>query len=359
MSSESTPAKWDALLATHHQELTEDYISSNPHSQEAFDKARRILPGGNTRSVLYAVPFPLCTQSAHDAFITSIDGKEYVDFVSDFSACLFGHSHPTIARAIDGALKFGFSLGAITQKETDLAYKLQQRFNSIERVRYCNSGTEANIYAIAAAKAFTRKSKVLVFQNGYHGGVLSFGTTGNTTNIPHEFIIGKFNNIEATEPLISPDLAVILVEPMQSAGGMQLASKEFLAFLRSAADKTGAVLIFDEVVTSRLHYNGLQGHFGIKPDMTTLGKYLGGGLSFGAFGGRDAIMSLFDPAKPHNDSPLQHSGTFNNNIFTMSAALAAAEIVTPEEIQRINNLGDRLRQGEIRLSVKPDLAANW
>ncbi|KAJ5371475.1 uncharacterized protein N7496_007567 [Penicillium cataractarum] len=346
MPGMSAQPNWTTALAAHHFSLVQEFIRSNPQSQEAFQQAQLILPGGNTRSVLNATPFPLSIESAQDAFVTSVDGKRYLDFVSDFSAGLFGHSHPEISHAVETAVNYGFSLGAVTRKEAKLASTIQERFVSIEQIRFCNSGTEANIYAIATSMAFTKRSKILVFSHGYHGGVLSFGAGNQALNIPHDFAIGVFDNIEKTRSLISRDLAAILVEPMQSAGGMRVASREFLSFLRTAADETGAILIFDEVVTSRLHYNGLQGYHGIKPDMTTLGKYLGGGLPFGAFGGREDIMSQFNPTSSISSESklLQHSGTFNNNVFTMSAALAASKIVTPEEIQRINNLGDRLRE---------------
>lgn len=161
-------------------------------------------------------------------------------------------------------------------------------------------------------------------------------------NLPHEFIVGKYNSIEETKPLMSREIAAILVEPMQAAGGMRPASREFLAFLRQAADEIGAVLIFDEVVTSRLHYHGLQGAWNIKPDMTTLGKYLGGGFPFGAFGGAAEVMDRFD--SPDRATALHHSGTFNNNIFTMSAAVTASKLITASEIRRLNDMGNRFRE---------------
>lgn len=167
-------------------------------------------------------------------------------------------------------------------------------------------------------------------------------------NLPHQFIIGKFNSIDDTRPLINDQLAAILVEPMQGAGGMRPASREFLTFLRQSADKVGAVLIFDEVVTSRLHIHGLQGAWDIRPDMTTLGKYLGGGFPFGAFGGSRKFMDLFDPAA--NPGSLSHSGTFNNNVFTMTAAVAAAQLITEDSIEKLNRLGDRFRNEANKLA---------
>lgn len=166
-------------------------------------------------------------------------------------------------------------------------------------------------------------------------------------NLPFDFVLGEYCNIEHTRQLITSDLGAILVEPMQGAAGMLPATAEFLTFLREEATRIDTVLIFDEVITSRLHYNGLQGHFGVRPDMTTLGKYIGGGFSFGAFGGRADIMSQFDPAVGTTGTGrvLAHSGTFNNNVFTMSAALAASKLVTRESLSGLNALGDGLRRG--------------
>ncbi|KAJ1715670.1 acetylornithine aminotransferase [Aspergillus flavus] len=330
-------------ITTLKQQLIDEYIQANPKSKAAFDRARNALPAGNTRSVLWSEPFPLTLQSGNGAHVTSVDGQEYLDFVSDFTAGLYGHSHPVIKQAVKDALATGFSLGGVVEKEAQLGEILQTRFKSIERVRFCNSGTEANTFALATAKAFTGRNKILVFDSGYHGGTISFhGTTPNPMNLPHEFVVGAFNDIERTQSLVDDTLAAILIEPMQMAGGVRPASIEFLRFLRESATKVGAVLIFDEVVTSRLHYHGLQGAREVYPDMTTLGKYLGGGFPFGAFGGRADIMEQFNPIA-HGRSVLHHSGTFNNNIFTMTAAVAAAELVTEQSLAELNKLGDDLR----------------
>lgn len=180
-----------------------------------------------------------------------------------------------------------------------------------------------------------------MFDNGYHGDTLNFGSGDNKLNLPHDFIFGTYNNIDANQKHTSSDLAAIIVEPMLSAGGQIPVAREFLSFLRKTADVTGAVLIFVEVVTPRLHINGLQGFHKIMPDMTTLGKYIGGGLPFGAFGGggRSDIMALYET----RSRKLSHSGTFNNNVFTISAALAAIDLVSEDEIHRVNKLGDTIR----------------
>lgn len=185
----------------------------------------------------------------------------------------------------------------------------------------------------------------MVFANGYHGGTLTFTDNAHPMNLPHEYVWGTFNDIEKTRQVVQPDIAAVIVEPMQGAGGLIMATKEFLQFVREMATEIGAVLIFDEVITSRLRYGGLQEYFDVYPDMTTLGKYVGGGFSFGAFGGSKEIMARLDPRLPREDGGIPHSGTYNNNIFTMKAGIAAAKIVTPDAISRCNDLGDKLREG--------------
>ncbi|KAJ5115921.1 acetylornithine aminotransferase [Penicillium angulare] len=321
--------------------LLSKYQDTHSLSKQAHEKAKQLLPAGSTRSVLVSEPFPLVIKSGQGATVTTVDGLTFEDFVSDFSAGIYGHSHPVISQAVQEALSTGFSLGGITEKEAQLAQILTTRIPSFEKVRFCNSGTEANTFALATALAHTKRKKILVFENGYHGGTINFGMKNNPMNLPHELIVGEYNNIAVVKPLIK-DLAAILVEPLQGAGGMHPATPEFLAFLREAASETGAVLIFDEVVTSRLDYHGLQGYWNIIPDMTTVGKYLGGGFPFGAFGGSAAIMNRFDSTD--KSIALQHSGTFNNNVFTMTAAVAAATLITPDELKRLNALGDRFRE---------------
>ncbi|KAJ5909708.1 acetylornithine aminotransferase [Penicillium tannophilum] len=319
----------------------QEYEQTHQNSKRAFERAQKVLPAGSTRSVLVSSPFPMVVQSAQGAKFTTVDGVTFEDFVSDYSAGIYGHSHPVINDAVQQALSTGFSLGGITEKEAELAEIVIDRFPSLDKVRFCNSGTEANTFAIATAMAYTQRKKIMVFDNGYHGGTLSFSAKDNPMNLPHEFVMGTYNNIDATRPLVK-DLAAILVEPLQAAGGMRPATPEFLSFLREAASQTGTVLIFDEVVTSRLDYHGLQGKWNIIPDMTTVGKYLGGGFPFGAFGGSAKIMDRFDSSD--KSIALHHSGTFNNNIFTMCAAVAAANLITQEELQRLNGMGDRFRE---------------
>src|SRR5215469_5725539 len=172
-----------------------------------------------------------------------------------------------------------------------------------------------------SARAITGRPKILVFEGGYHGGVFYFRGHGSALNAPFDYLLGRYNDLAAVEELVRPhraELAAILVEPMQGTTGCIPAERAFLAGLRALADEAGALLIFDEVMTSRLAPGGLQEAHGILPDLTTLGKYVGGGMSFGAFGGRADLMERFDPRRP---DAFQHAGTFNNNVLTMNAGL--------------------------------------
>ncbi|KAI8244847.1 hypothetical protein K4K55_004098 [Colletotrichum sp. SAR 10_96] len=326
------------------QQLTQyldKYVSNNQKSLQCNKEASGSLPGGTTRSVLYYEPFPLAFSGGHGCHLTSMDGEEYLDFLSEYCAGMFGHSHPDIIAAIESVTKSGFTLGGPGPKEGELGKLLVDRFPSIDAIRFCNSGTEANTMAIATALHFIGRKKILVFENGYHGGTLAF-TPGNPLILPHDFVQGRYNDIEYTRPLITEELGIIIVEPLQGAAGMFAGTKEFLQFLRDEATRVGAILIFDEVITSRLNYGGLQEIHGIVPDMTTIGKHFGGGFSFGAFGGKKEIMDLYDPSSP---TSLHHSGTWNNNKFSMTAGVAATKLLSREALDKNNGLGNKLKDG--------------
>ena len=256
-----------------------------------------------------------------------------------------GPAQRSASRSIDRALDGGINLGGHSVLEARFARAVCERFASVERVRFTNSGTEANLLAIATACAVTGRRGVLAFQGGYHGGVFTFAGMGSPINAPYDFVLAPYNDAAATASLIAQHgerLAAVIVEPMLGGGGCIPASRALLEAVREGAEAVGALLIFDEVMTSRLAPGGLQEVHGIRPDLTTLGKYLGGGMSFGAFGGRADIMDRFDPRR--GDS-LSHAGTFNNNVLTMSAGLAAlSEIYTPAMARTLNAAGDVLRK---------------
>ena len=327
------------------------YTHLNPSSLQAHQSACQHQPGGNTRTVLHANPFPITFASGHGCTLTSLDGHTYTDFLGEYTAGIYGHNNATIRAAIDEALTRGWSLGGNNRYEKELAKLVCERFApTMELVRFTNSGTEANMMAVATALAWTGRTKILVFRGGYHGATLSFhdspdGSATKGVNLPHEWVIGTYNDIARTEEVLSAlppkSLAVILVEPMLGSAGAIPGSLPFLEFLRSYASSHGALLIFDEVMTSRLSYHGLGHKLGIQPDLMSLGKWLGGGMSFGAFGGRRDIMEMYDPSK---SGSLAHAGTFNNNVISMAAGCAGCKVLDEETTNRLNDLGERLKE---------------
>ncbi len=325
-------------------EARTDFIRQNPKSQKLHEEACESLPGGNTRTVLFYGPFPVTMVKAEGANLWDADGRKYVDFLNEYTAGIYGHSHPVIRKAIDQALDEGINRGAHNQLEGRLASIIVARFPSIELTRFTNSGTEANLMAITVARHFTGRKKVMVFEGGYHGGVFTFADGNNPVNGPFDFVIAPYNDAAGTKKLIAEhakDLALVAIEPMQGGGGCIAADESFLRMLREETQKVGALLLFDEVMTSRLSPGGIQAKDNIMPDLTSLGQYIGGGMSFGAFGGRADIMSKFDPRRADS---LPHAGTFNNNILTMSAGVVGMEqLYTPEVAVKLNAFGDKLR----------------
>jgi glutamate-1-semialdehyde 2,1-aminomutase len=330
----------DAVLA----EARRSFAARRPKTAALHERASAVMPGGNTRTVLYHAPFPIRAARAEGAILTDVDGHSYVDLLGEYSAGIYGHSHPRIRQAVAEAVESGINYGAHHEREVALAEAMTGRFN-LELVRFTNSGTEANMMALAAARCHTGRGRIMPMLGGYHGGTLYFSHGASPANAPFDVVLGRYNDIAATRAGIAEhagSLAAVILEPMLGGGGCIPANADFLAMLREETAKRGIVLIFDEVMTSRLHPGGLSAHFGIEPDLKTLGKYVGGGMSFGAFGGRRDIMLQFDPSQPN---ALPHAGTFNNNTLTMSAGHAAmTEVFTPGACIELNARGDRLRE---------------
>ena len=331
------------------EEALRRYVERNPESKRLHEARARVMPGGNTRTVLHVPPFPLTIVRGEGARIWDADGHEYLDFLGEYTAGLYGHSHPILREAIDAALADGWALGAPNRYELQLAEAVVERFPTIELVRFCNSGTEANLLALSLARAVTGRPKVVAFENAYHGGVFYFAHGRSPLNVPFEFVVAEYNDPAAASLVDETDAAVI-VEAVQGSAGAIPGDPAFLQALRDATREHGSLLVFDEVMTSRLAYGGMQEVLGIDADLTTLGKYVGGGLAFGAFGGRRDLMERFDPSRP---DAFQHAGTFNNAVATMAAGHAGlTRIYTREEVARLNGLGDRLRDRLNALGIR-------
>ncbi len=320
-----------------------NFVAKRPKTAAMHARAKAVMPGGNTRTVLFSQPFPIRVEKAEGSRLTDIDGHSYIDYVGEYSAGIYGHSHPRILEAVSEAMASGLNFGAQHVREVAFAEAVTQRF-ALEQVRFTNSGTEANMMALAAARNFTGKSVIMPMQGGYHGGTLYFSHGASPVNAPFETVMGRFNDVEATRRLIAANagrLATVILEPMLGGGGCIPANHDFLRMLREECTARGIVLIFDEVMTSRLDPGGLAAATGVTPDLKTLGKYIGGGMSFGAFGGRADIMAQFDPSSP---KALPHAGTFNNNTLTMTAGLVGlTQIYTPDACIAHNARGEELK----------------
>ncbi|WP_409758147.1 aspartate aminotransferase family protein [Aestuariivirga sp.] len=329
-------------------EAEEQYVAAHPQCARLANAASEHLPGGNTRTTVFFSPFPLFIESGKGSVLTDMDGNRYVDFINEFTAALFGHSNEVVIQTIAETAKKGMNFGAQTKHEALLAAEIRRRFPAMELLRFCNSGTEANLLAIAAARAVTGKSKALIFDSAYHGGLYSFGAQSAPLNMPIPYVMSSFNDTEAVTRDIrthAPDLAVVIVEPLQGGAGAIPGEQGFLHAVREETRRNGVLLLFDEVMTSRTGWGGMQARYGIKPDLVTLGKYIAGGMTIGAFGGRGDIMKRFDPAVPGS---FPHGGTFNNNVLAMAAGYAAlSQVLTEERVTAVNSLGDML-QRELR-----------
>lgn len=336
------------------------YRARTPASASLHEEARCLLPGGATRSVTLFQPYPVYIASGYGCRVRDVDGNEYLDAQNNFGSMIHGHAHPAIVAAIGEQAARGTDFGSPTELHLELARAIAARLPSMQRLRFTTSGTEAVMYAVRAARAFTGRPKILKFEGSYHGGYDSVslsvdpgpnapdwprgsaGSFGLPPDATSQTLVAPFNDIARTAEILranAADVGAVIVEPV-TVRGMIPADTSFLIALREVTRELGMLLIADEVVTFRLGPGGAQGEAGIVPDLTTLGKIIGGGLPVGAFGGREDVMAAFDPASRR---PVHHSGTFAGNAATMAAGLAALSLLTPETLLRLNTLGDALR----------------
>jgi len=329
-------------------------------------RAKKYLPGGDTREASYYPPYPAYMDRGKGCYLYDCDGNRYIDFLNNYTSLIHGHAHPEIVKAAQSRLKKGTVLCSPAVETYEHARMLCRRLKSAEMVRYGNSGTEATLFAIRAARAFTGKDLIIKMDGGYHGSHDSVEINvspdfpkkglpkkhlegpGIPKSILKDVLIAPFNDLNAMETLMKKNqdkIAGVILEPLVGRLGMIPPDPGYLKGLRALCDKYDILLIFDEVITFRLDPGGYQATAGVTPDLTALGKIIGGGFAIGAFGGRKEIMAPFDPMFPERDRHIGHSGTFNGNNITMAAGLAAMRLYDRKEVARINRLGDRLREG--------------
>jgi glutamate-1-semialdehyde 2,1-aminomutase len=325
--------------------VLDDYLARTPRSRELFERATASMPGGSTRTTVYTAPYAPYIADGSGIRIRDVDGNVYRDFLGNYTALILGHAHPAVVAAVEAQVRRGSAFAAPTETEVELAEEICRRLPSIERVRFTSSGTEATMFAVRAARAFTGRPLIATFEGAYHGthdGVMP-GTPGVPDSISRLNIRLPWADPAGVERALAGregDVAAIVIEPVQGAGGVRAAEPAFLRFLRELTERLGALLIFDEIISFRVGPGGAQGRFGVRPDLTTLGKIIGGGYPLAAFGGRAEVMEQFDARR---SGALSHGGTYNGSPVAAAAGLATLRQLTPDVYARLDALGERLR----------------
>ncbi len=348
------------------------YATESPSSREQFDTDCESMPGG-AKGAYYYAPYPLTMQRGEGCYLYDIDERRRVDFANHHTGQILGHNNPAVNAAVQAQLARGIALGAPTGNEAALAEEMCSRVASVERMRFCNSGTEATLHAIRLARGFSGRTKIAKFEGGYHGShdivevsvappvdeagpedaPHSVPTAGGMSpNAAAEVIVLPYNNEEAVERLVCrhrDELACVILDPRT---GILPVRKEFVQAVRRITAENEVLLILDEVVGFRVARGGAQEHYGIGPDLSAFGKLIGGGFPVGGFGGRADIMSLFDSSG--GPTGFFQSGTFSAHAMVMAAGLATLQQLTPGAFAHLNGLGERLRAGLNELSARID-----
>jgi glutamate-1-semialdehyde 2,1-aminomutase len=332
------------------------------NSAALAERLQQLLPGGDTRSAGYYPPYPIAMARGEGCRLYDLDGNVYVDFLSNYTSLIHGNAHPAIADAIAAQARRGTAFTAATPMLGDLAERIVARVESIERLRFVNSGTEAVMTAVRAARAFTGRTHIVKAVRAYHGSwdqvvdpshargydanrddVGSFDRASVAPQVRAMQLTVEYNDAEGLRALMRSrggEVAALIFEPVLGQT-MQPGEAEFLRVARELADEHGALLILDEVITFRLAPGARQAELGVRPDLTTLGKAIGGGLPVGAVGGRADVLDVFDPRRR---GAVTHTGTFSGNPMSMVAGIVSLDLLTPQEITRINALGSRLTE---------------
>jgi glutamate-1-semialdehyde 2,1-aminomutase len=342
----------------------EIYRQTTPGSRALHEKAVRVMPGGTTRTTTYFDPYPLFIDRGEGCLIWDVDGTERIDMLGNYTAMILGHAHPKVVEAIRAQAGRGTAFAAANAIEGELATILCERVPSLDLVRFCNSGTEATMFAMRLARAFTGRPRIARIEGGYHGThdhaevsthpvpadagpadrpLARPDSIGTPAWALEQTVVLPFNDPDAAERILREEgsqVAAVILEPIIGAGGVIAATIEFLQRLRRVTGELGMLLIFDEVISLRVAPGGAQQLYGVTPDLTTMGKIIGGGLPVAAFGGRADVMELLDPRRQPN---LAQGGTYNGNPLGMAAGVAAMKELTPDVYEDLNRKGARVK----------------
>jgi glutamate-1-semialdehyde 2,1-aminomutase len=341
------------------------YLEQTPRSRELFESARAHLPGGSTRMTLFHRPYPIYAAAGEGCMLRDVDGNSRIDFINNFTSLIHGHAHKDVVAAVMSQLPSGTAYASPTKSEIELAEELKRRVPSIDSVMFNNSGSEAVLGAVRAARAFTGRTKIAKFEGAYHGAYdyvavsgKSLPNSSNDADAPvatadseglhpsavEDAVVMRFNSIASVERALEAhgaELAAVIVEPICGSAGMIPAEPEFMRALRRETERRGILLICDEVIALRLGIGGGQGEYGIRPDLTSMAKIIGGGFPIGAFGGRRDIMEVF--AVGDRGPRALHLGTFNANPISTGAGLATLRALDAAAFERLNGLGEVAR----------------
>jgi glutamate-1-semialdehyde 2,1-aminomutase len=346
---------------------TRAYAKPDSRSAKLWERAQSVLPGGNSRTTVYMAPRPIYAAEGEGCWLVDVDGDRRLDLLNNYTSLIHGHAHPAVTEAATRRLARGASFPLPTAEEIDLAALIADRLPAVDQVRFTNSGSEAVMMAVKAARGFTGRPKIAKFEGAYHGSYdwaeVSLGSgpeewgpaeapvsiaysKGTPKSVLEDVVVLPFNRTELAVARIEREaehLAAVLIDPMPNRAGLIPARPDFLRAIREVTARHGICLIFDEVISFRLGYHGAQGVFDIRPDLTSLGKIIGGGFPVGAVGGRAEVMAVFDP---RGGKPLvPHGGTFNANPVTMAAGLAAMRLMDEKAFDRLDEVGGKLRSG--------------
>ncbi|MFN8522107.1 MAG: aspartate aminotransferase family protein [Chloroflexota bacterium] len=342
------------------------FLEPGSRSAALHARAVKVLPGGNTRTTVFAPPYPYYLDRGEGCRVYDVEGQARLDCLNNYTSLLHGHVHPRVTAAAHAQIARGTAFAGPTEAEVRLAEIIVDRVPAIERIRFTNSGTEAVMMAVKAARGYTGRPKIAKFEGCYHGTYdvaeisvqpqldragpasepLSLPeSAGTAPGTAENVVVLPLNDREAAERILTREasrVAAVLIDPLPNQAGFPSPERGFLTFLRELTRRLGILMIADEIISFRTSYEGASARFGFKPDLVTLGKIIGGGFPVGAVGGSAEVMGVFDPTAGKPRVP--HGGTFNANPVTMAAGIVAMEMWTRGEIGRLERLGDDLRQ---------------